>query len=209
MAKRASLLSLFIVLSVAVAAVALACGGGKPADNASKGERIVDPALVPSSTPIQNPALYLLRADGHVETTGGVTSTIPASGTAPASAGGSYTVVANDTCGGIAAAHNVTVEEIKRLNRTIDAACGNLHEGDVIKIPGVAAATATPANATTTAKKTTVPAGGGGKTYTIVSGDTCEGIATAHNVKVADLISLNHLDAACQGLKPDQVLQLP
>jgi len=209
MAKRATLLSFLLVLSLAVATVTLACGGGKSATDADKGQRIDDPALVPSSTPVQNPVLYQFRLDGSVASSGGATSTLPPSGTQTASPGGSYTVVANDTCGGIAAAHNVTVEEIKRLNRTIDADCGNLHEGDVIKIPGAAATTPTPPKGTAPAARTGTPAAGGGKTYTVVSGDSCEAIANANNVKVADLISLNHLDPNCQDLKPDQVLQLP
>jgi hypothetical protein len=48
--------------------------------------------------------------------------------------------------------------------------------------------------------------GGSGYMYTIVEGDTCQGIATTFNVPVEDLIAANGLPVDCSTLQVDQTL---
>ena len=56
---------------------------------------------------------------GTPGTTASGTARATASGT-PGAGGRTYTVKSGDTCGAIAAANNTTVEEIRRLNPSID-----------------------------------------------------------------------------------------
>lgn len=192
-----------LVLGISIGLLAIACGGGG-GKNAGTGQRITDPARVPSSTPLVNPVLYTIRQDGLVSTSGGPSITVSPNSTT-ASAAKTYTVASGDTCSGIAAKNSISLDELLKANRTIDGGCTNIHVGDVLKIP----APATPASTVNTG-----PIGGptpkpSGKTYTVASGDTCSGIAQSYSVKVADLISVNGLDANCQSLKPGQTLKIP
>jgi N-acetylmuramoyl-L-alanine amidase len=192
-----------LVLGLSFGLLAIACGGGA-GTSAGNGQRITDPARVPSSTPIVNPVLYTIRQDGQVSTSGGPSSTVPANSTAP-SAAKTVTVVSGDTCSAIAAKYGITLDELLKANRLIDAGCTNIHVGDPIKIP----APATPASTVSSG-----PIGGptpkpSGKTYIVASGDTCSGIAQSYSVKVADLIAANGLDADCRTLKPGQTLKIP
>ena len=71
------------------------------------------------------------------------------------------------------------------------------------------ASTGTPAANRTPGATTTGTAGATAATYKVVPGDTCGGIAEAHNVAVADIIRLNTgVNADCTNLKPDQELKL-
>lgn len=190
------------VALVTIAALLAACGGGASDPNAGKGQRVTDPARVPSSTPMQNPVLYQIRADGRVDSSGGPPTTVAPNATPTGAAGSSYTVVSGDTCGAIAAKFNTTLDALRKANRTIDDTCSNLHAGDVLKIPAAAAATTTPAAGGT-------PKPGAGKTYTVASGDTCGSIAANYGVTAAALISANGIDADCKTLKIGQVLAIP
>jgi len=192
-----------LLLGFAFGLVAIACGGGDK--TAGTGQRITDPARVPSSTPILNPVLYTIRQDGQVSTSGGPSITVSPNSTAT-SAAKTYTVVSGDTCSAIAAKFGITLDELLKANRTIDAGCTNIHAGDPLKIP----AAATPASTVNSG-----PLGSGptpkpsGKSYVVNSGDTCSGIAQSFGVKVADLISINGLDADCRTLRPGQTLKIP
>lgn len=183
-------------------ALAMACGGGGDGKSSS-GPRVTDPAKVPSSTPLVNPILFTIRLDGQISTSGGPTITVSPNSTSTAAK--KYTVAAGDTCSAIAQKNGVTVEELLKANRTIDAGCTNIHAGDILTIPGPATPVPT-ANTGVIGGPTTRPSG---KTYTVASGDTCSGIAQSYGVKVADLISANGLDADCKSLKPGQVLKIP
>ena len=199
MAKRT-----FIAVVAVVAVVATmfaACGGSDADPNAGKGQRITDPARVPSSTPIQNPVLYQIRSDGRVDSSGGPPITIPTTAT-PASTTSTYTVVSGDTCGAITEKFKTTLDALRKANRTIDDSCSNLHAGDVLKIPSAAPAT-------TPAPGATAKPGGSGKTYTVASGDTCGSIAASFGVTSAALISANGIDADCKTLKIGQTLTIP
>jgi LysM repeat protein len=199
MTARATLLLTFVGLALGLLAVA--CGGGGTDSNAGKGKIITDPARVPTSTPIKEPVTYKIRND--VITTSGGASGVATGGGAATPTPTLYTVKAGDNCGSIARQYNISVEDLLKVNRNVDAGCGNLHVGDSLKIPS---ASATPtAGAALGTGPTPKPSG---KNYTVASGDTCSAIAGSYGVKVADLISLNGLDSNCS-LSVGQVLKIP
>jgi LysM repeat protein len=180
-----------------------ACGGG--GGNEPLGQRVTDPAAVQSSTPLVNPVLYQIRGD-VVTTSGGASGTVPANaggggggtGATPSRVNNTYTVASGDTCADIAAKFNISVDDLKKNNRTINADCSNLKIGDILKVQG--AATPVPNGPT---PKTS------GKTYTVQSGDTCGDIAASYGVDVQKLIQANGLDSDCTDLKIGQVLNIP
>ena len=186
-------------------ALASACGGGTGSKDGGAGQRITDPARVPSSTPIQNPVLYTIRNDGRVDSSGGPPTTVSPNGTQTASPAKTYVVKSGDTCGAIASQNGVTLDELKKANRTIDDGCTNIHAGDTLKIPATIA-TPAPGTVTTGSNATAKPSG---KTYTVAGGDSCSTIAASYGVPVAQLISLNGIDADCKNLKIGQVLKIP
>jgi len=196
--------SMLRILLGALAGVALltaACGGSGTDSNAGKGQRITDPAAVPSSTPIQNPVVYHITND--VVTTSGGSGTVGA-GATPAGGPKNYTVKSGDTCAAIALQFGVTTDALLKANRTIDAGCGNLHEGDTLRIP-TATTTPTAGNGGTSGP-TPRPSG---REYTVKSGDTCAGIAQSYSVDVNQFIALNGIDANCQNLKAGQTVKIP
>ncbi len=181
--------------------VAVACGGGGGDQAANKGKVITDPARVPTSTPIRDPITFKIRND-VVTTSGGASGSV-SGGPTPTPTTKTYTVKSGDTCGAIARQFNVAVEDLLRINRNIDAGCGNIHEGDTLRIPSAGASPT--AGAAFGTGPTPKPSG---KNYTVVAGDTCSDIARSYGVKVEDLIALNSLDAACS-LKVGQALKIP
>jgi len=191
-------------MAVGGALLVASCGGGSTDNNAGKGQRITDPAKVPSSTPIGDTLTYQIRNDVIIAP--GLTPGSVASGGTPASGSSSYTVKSGDTCSSIAAQHGITSAALMSANRTIDGNCSNLRPGDVLKIPGggTSGTGTSPAGASTS--PTAKP---GGKTYKVQSGDTCDAIAKAYGVDVNKLIALNGLDASCKNLQPGQVVSIP
>ena len=189
---------------------ATACGGGGGPEEEGNGERITDPARVPSSTPVQNPTLYKIQGN-QVTLVGGDTSQLtPVAGKTPAS-GKSYTVKSGDTCSQIAADHGVTLEALIKANPTV---CDALNVGDVMRIPAPAAAATQTAGGLTsnpTVRATATTSGGtgdAGKSYTVKSGDTCADIAASYGVSIAEIISLNGLSSDCP-LQVGQVVKIP
>ena len=192
------ILPAFLVLA---SLVLVACGGDAAPKDDGKGKPITDPARVPSSTPIQNPMLYQIRGDA-VSTSGGPVGTVT-SGTQTPSPSKKYTVKSGDTCDAIARANGVSLEDLLKVNRTIESGCTNIHAGDVLTIPSVLASpTAGPVLGTGPTPKPS------GKEYKVVSGDSCDAIARSYGVKLQDLIALNKLDASCP-LQVGQVLKIP
>lgn len=195
------------VVSVFVAAAALTagCGGGAADKTAGKGERITDPARVPSATPMQNPVIYTIKGD-TISTTGG-SATVVTGNASPTAGIRSYVVVSGDTCSTIATKFGVTVEALIRNNRSINETCSNLAVGDQLRIPG-----ATPVANTPIPGQTARPGATGassGRTYTVRPGDTCSAIAQNQGVDVQRLIAANNLDANCTRLQVGQVLNIP
>mgnify|MGYP003895453481 CR=1 FL=1 len=193
-----------LVLGLTALVAAAACGGGSEGSNTGKGQRITDPAKVPSSTPIQNPTLYQITGD-EVILSGGQSAKITPTSATPAAVQ-NYVVKSGDVCGTIATQFGITVEELQKANRAMD--CSVLRIADQLKIPAKAAAPTVVGGATggLTSNPTTRASG---RSYTVKSGDTCADIAGNQGVKTADLIAKNGLDANCPNLKIGQVLQIP
>ena len=194
---------LLLAAGVVMVVLAAACGGG---DSAEKpGERVTDPARVPSSTPIQNPMLYKIEGN-EVTISGGASSQITPVGT-PVSSSTEYVIKGGDFCSSIAANFKISVEELQKANRQID--CNNLRIGDKLKIPSAAAPT--PTRGSLTGNATVKPgSGGGGKTYTVQPGDTCGGIAAANGITVDAFLAANkNIDAACSNLSAGATVTIP
>lgn len=187
-----------------VGLLAVACGGG---ESESPGERITDPARVPSSTPIQNPTLFKIKGS-EVTLSGGSSGAItPVAQSAPTAT--EYTIASGDYCSTIAVDHKLTLEEFLAANRVID--CNNLKIGDKVKIPAAQPA-ATPTRGSITGNPTVRPGTntGGGKSYTVESGDTCAGIATANGVSLDAFLAANSsIDANCGNLRVGQSVVIP
>ncbi len=193
-----------LILGVlAVAAMGVApCGGGSGDKDGGAGQRVTDPAKVPSSTPIGNTLTYQIRNDVIIAPDGGEAPVT--SGTTPVSGATSYTVKSGDTCSGIAAVFGVALADLLKANRTIDQNCTNLRPGDVLKIPGTATGGTTGGG--TAGTPTPKPSG---KEYTVQSGDTCDAIAKSFGVDLTRLIALNNLDPECRKLQVGQKIKIP
>ena len=200
MAKMSLRLPLLGLPLRALLALRAACGGGNGDDGAGKGARVTDPGKVPTSTPIQNATLYHLQGD-LVSTSGG--NATPSAGSTIGGNARNHTVASGDTCGTIAIKYTTTVDELRRINRTINEGCSNLLIGDILRLPG-AATPAPGTNATATARGAT----GSGRQYVVKSGDTCGAIAASYGVTVANIISANGLDPNCT-LKVGQTVRIP
>ena len=187
-----------------VAVLAVACGGGDPEE---PGERITDPARVPSSTPIQNPTLFKIKGN-EVQLIGGSSGAItPVAQSTPVST--EYTVKSGDFCSTIATNNGITLEEFMAANRALN--CDALTIGQKVKVPPKVSA-ATPTRPAITGNATVRPGttSGGGKTYTVKDGDTCAGIATANGVSVSALLAANSsIDANCTNIRAGQTLTIP
>lgn len=192
---------LLLLTGLAVGATAVACGGGgttEPAD----GARITDPALVPSSTPIQNPVLYRIQGNQVTLVGDGTTAELtPVAGNTPTGRT-NYTVQAGDTCFAIAADHDISLDALTTANPNTD--CSNLQAGDVMVIPGGSGGSSTPGASTPAPTQSS----GSGENYTVGPGETCSDIAASYGVSVSDIISLNGLDSDCS-LQVGQVVKIP
>lgn len=134
MAKRS--VFMLVALALLVALLAVACGrkGKAPAN-----QQVNDPASVPSSTPLANAPVYYIVGD-TITMKGGATATIGAGNSTPSSGSGqSYTVVAGDTCYGIASQFGITIDQLYRANGGQNGTCASLSAGNVMHIPGQAA----------------------------------------------------------------------
>jgi LysM repeat protein len=114
-----------------------------------------------------------------------------------------HTVVAGDTCVGLALKYNVSTESIITLNR-LDPNC-SLSLGQRLLIPQPTP-TPTPYPTATlgAAVSTDVPR----LTYTIHAGDTLAGIANFYGVTINDLMEVNGITDA-NSIRPGQVLIIP
>ncbi|MGD9932265.1 MAG: LysM domain-containing protein [Dehalococcoidia bacterium] len=177
-----------------IAILSAACGGGS--ETGGTGSRITDPAAVPTSTPIQNPLTFRFKNE-DIEIAGGGTTTA-GTGTNQAQ---THTVAAGETCAEIASRYGISVADLIRVNRTINADCTNLRQGENLRIPSAAP---------TAASGTPTPGGSAsGRTHTVAAGDTCADIAASFGVSVEALITANGLDADCTNLQLGQVLKIP
>ncbi|GIW13425.1 MAG: hypothetical protein KatS3mg062_0864 [Tepidiforma sp.] len=212
---RAPLFALLAAVAGIAAVAAAACGGGNEPESAA-GERITDPARVPTATPMQNPVLYRIQGNQVVLEGGSPAALTPVGGASTPAPRRTYTVKSGDTCSGIAAAEGVSLDALVKANPT---ACDNLRVGDTLTIP---APTPTPVTGTaggltsnpTVRPTPTVPrsssgsSGGSGKVYVVRAGDTCADIAASYGVTVADLIAANGLTSDCL-LQIGQEVRIP
>ncbi len=172
-------LALFATGAFAILLV-VACGGS--GSSGGTGQRITDPAKVPTSTPISGGQVYKIQGEGAVLIGGG------AVGSTTATTARTYTVVANDTCAGIASKNNISLDDLLRANRAIDQGCANLRVGDVLRLP----APPTPAGGSgPIVGGPGTPKPGTSKNYKIVAGDTCDAIAKNQGIEVAKLQAAN------------------
>lgn len=183
-----------------------ACGrkGQAPANS-----QVNDPASVPSSTPLANAPVYYIVGD-TITMKGGATATIGAGNSTPSGGSSqSYTVVAGDTCYGIAAQFGITIDQLYRANGGESGTCASLTAGNVMHIPGqTATTTPTPATSGGTGGSNTTPTpSGGGKTYTVQAGDTCYGIAASLGVDANQFVAAN--SSACNNLQEGDTLKVP
>lgn len=119
---------------------------------------------------------------------------------APAHADTLYTVRTGDTVSHIAQRAGVSVAAISRANALADAS--RIRAGQVLSIPGAAAASPAPraaASATTGTVRTT---------YAVAKGDTVSHIAARTGSSVAAIVAANHLDGRAF-IRIGQVLTIP
>ncbi len=183
--------------------MAVACGGDDGATGGG-GQRVTDPAKVPSSTPIQGATLFQIRGD-VVSLSGGTGGGgTPVAGQTPAGSK-TYTVESGDTCGDIAKQFGISVDELLKANRTIEAGCTNLHAGDKLKIPVLTPTPGASGGGVIGGGPTPRPSG---KEYKVVSGDTCDAIARSYGVDLTKLVAANG-NVDCSKLQIGQTIKIP
>lgn len=183
-----------VLCLLALAAAAAACGGGGEAEPARAIPTLTDPAGVPVADPNTDRTPFVIGEDTVSEPGGGSIDRAPLPGAARR-----YVVVDGDTCGDIADAFGIGVEELLTENPLIDEGCTNLAIGWELRIPASAAATGGGGGTTV-----------GGNVYTVVGGDTCSDIASAHDVQLSTFLAVNGLtDEACTRLSIGQELTIP
>lgn len=190
---------LFVIFAIALSALFVLSGCGGDDAGVGKGQRVTDPAKVPSSTPIQNATLYQIRGD-QVAVAGGTPSTLTGGAGGTPAASRTYVVKSGDTCGAIAAQFNVSTDDLLKNNRTVDPGCTNLRAGDTLRIPPSATG-----GGGVVVGPTSRPTG---KSYTIVSGDTCDAIAKSYGVDVSRLLAVNG-NLNCANLQIGQSVNIP
>jgi len=196
------------------AGLAAACGGGGQPESAA-GERITDPARVPTATPMQNPVLYRIQGNQVILEGGSPAALTPTGGASTPTPRKTYTVKPGDTCSGIAAAEGVSLDALVRANPT---ACNNLRVGDTLVIPAPTPTPVTGAGGLTsnpTVRPTpTAPrssggsSSGSGKVYVVKPGDTCADIAASYGVSLQQLIAANGFTPDCP-LQVGQEVKIP
>jgi LysM repeat protein len=114
-----------------------------------------------------------------------------------------YVVKTGDQCGIIAANFDVSIASIIAINH-LDPNC-LLTVGKTIMVPQPTPTPTPLPTATLPGGLATVPPP---FTHTVVSGETCGGIAKAFKINLADLIAENGLKADCT-IRPGQILVVP
>ena len=232
-----------VFLAATLALLVQACdlvGGGSNSLNPSQ-QTVGRPSSVPTATPPATlPEPILLGA--ATDPIGGGSTSGSSTGSSTSGSSATYVVKPGDTLAAIAASQGVNssdqaawVAEVLRLNNIADARL--LAAGQELSLPRSTATSSTtprPGTTTTAGATPTRPAGtsgvsttpaiaatprpagtpGAGGTYTVVSGDSPNAIATKLNVPsaqqqawVLQMLQLNNVTA--QTLQIGQVLQLP
>ena len=114
-----------------------------------------------------------------------------------------YTVVSGDTCNAIGLKFGVSAAAIIQANPSINAQCTNLQIGAVLCIPF---STSAPSIKPVASPPTVTCS----KKYTVVSGDTCNGIGLKFGVSAGSIIQANpSINAQCTNLQIGAVLCIP
>jgi LysM repeat protein len=205
-ARLAEMRAAFLCLTLAVAAFTLSgCLFGGDDDDDPSGEG--DEAAIPGEEDLaiedvpEAPAPQS-RADPIVI----AADQVPGAPSGATGGEGNYTIVAGDTCGGIAESNGITVDELIAANSGLD--CGALQVGQQLVIP-------TPADEGEEGEgegedeEADDDAGGGDGTYTVQSGDTAGAIADACGITVDELAELNPDIDDINTLQVGQVINVP
>ena len=147
-------------------------------------------------------AIHLLRVEGGDDPLApGSTEEATVEPEPPAAR--THTVAEGETCGGIAALYNISVDTLLAANPRINEDCTNLHVDEVLNIPAPdPAATPSPSDDTSPAQEGTI--------YIVVPGDTCAAIAQDHDIALPTFLAANGLDEeACLTLQVGQEVVIP
>jgi chitinase len=118
----------------------------------------------------------------------------------------SYTVVSGDYCFAIAKSNGITTSQILALNPWLNGTCTSLTPGWNICLSQNSTITPTTPSITPAATSSGAACT---KSYTVMTGDSCYGIATANGVTTEQIISWNaFLNGSCEELLPGQNLCL-
>jgi LysM repeat protein len=122
---------------------------------------------------------------------------VPGAATAAVTASGLYRVQPGDTLSSIALAHNITLDDLERVNAFANP--NLLVVGSLLRMPAAATAAQAPAASDQATTATTMG------TYRVQPGDTLSGIAQAFGLTVDGLAQTNQLDPS-RPIQPGQVL---
>jgi len=160
------------------------------------------PAIVQANSLNGRAVIYagqVLTIPAAAAGTSAATPAAPSTSSSTAAETSSYTVTSGDTLSAIAAAHGTTVAQVSSHNSLTSTV---IQPGQVLRLPGSAAApTETTSAATTTAPATGAP-------YTVRTGDTVSAIASRHDTTVAAIVAANGLNARAL-IRIGQVLTIP
>lgn len=121
---------------------------------------------------------------------------------------GTYTVVTGDTLSGIAQRKNTNVQAILKANTWINNS-NLIFPGWVITLPSGSSSSSSSGSGSTTGSTTgSIPATGG-RTYTVVAGDTLSGIAQRYNTTPAAIVNANNWITNANVIVPGWVLVIP
>ncbi len=181
----------------------IGCGGGADPDSPEVRATPSDPATVPTALADESRPPYRIQQDSVSPPGAEVEDEAPIIDSGTSTGLRSYVVEEGDTCGGIANQMGVSLAALLEANPRIDEDCTNLQVGEEIRIPASEPGAAPADDGSGTG-------GSSGLLYVVLSGDTCAGIADAHDVPLADLLEANGLDEeACQTLGLGTELVIP
>lgn len=156
------------------------------------------PVNPPADNPTYSPAAYeenSTAANSAVNPPAKPHSSAPTHTSPAAASGATHTVVKGDTLGGIARKYGTTSAAIKQAN---GMSSDTVVLGKQLVIPGASGGVIKSAPATK-ATPAAAPKTAGGKSYTVVKGDTLAGISRKHGVSIDALKKAN-------GMKSDTVV---
>lgn len=179
--------------------------GGLPTETGTLGS---ETSQVATATPYDNSALLAQPANqaGNPEamwqtsnlSTPGTQGTLT-EGFESAAPMKEYTIVRGDTLGAIAKRNNTTVSALRKANPNVEPT--RIRPGQKLQIPIVESTPSTGLN------NTSAVGTGGGKTYTVKSGDNLTRIARQHGVTVSQLRAENNLTTS--RINVGQKLKIP